>query len=156
MIRLLSFRATQGCLRRGHPAESRNLLSYRFPFNRRFLDSLRHPQAYGETSLGKTTLGERGIGMKKLLAIAVVCVSLLVAAQDSAPKAPPSERHEFVIANLHTENGVTLPKAIIVYGTYGHLNAARDNVILVPSHYMADYHGYEWVIGDGHRSEEHT
>ncbi len=28
-----------------------------------------------------------------------------------------------------------------------HLNAARDNVVLLPSHYMADYHGYEWLIG---------
>ena len=35
----------------------------------------------------------------------------------------------------------------MVYGTYGHLNAARDNVVLLPSHYMADCHGYEWLIG---------
>jgi homoserine O-acetyltransferase len=70
-------------------------------------------------------------------------------AQDAPnPKAPPSERHEFVIANFKTESGVTLPQAKIVYGTYGHLNAARDNVILMPSHYMADYHGYEWLIGE--------
>lgn len=55
--------------------------------------------------------------------------------------------HEFVIANLHTESGVTLPQARIVYGTYGHLNAARDNVVLLPSHYMADHTGYEWLIG---------
>jgi homoserine O-acetyltransferase len=34
-----------------------------------------------------------------------------------------------------------------VYGTYGHLNAAKDNVVLLPSHYMANYHGYEWLIG---------
>ena len=64
------------------------------------------------------------------------------------PKAPPSERHEFVISNFKTESGVTLPQAKIVYGTYGHLNAAKDNVILMPSHYMADYHGYEWLIGE--------
>ena len=37
-----------------------------------------------------------------------------------------------------------------MYGTYGHLNAARDNVVLLPSHYMANYHGYEWLIGPGH------
>jgi homoserine O-acetyltransferase/O-succinyltransferase len=71
-------------------------------------------------------------------------------AQDAPdPKAPPSERHEFVISNFKTESGVTLPQARIVYGTYGHLNAAKDNVILMPSHYMADYHGYEWLIGPG-------
>src|SRR6185295_4260091 len=59
-----------------------------------------------------------------------------------------SERHEFVIANFKTESGVTLPQARIVYGTYGKLNAAKDNAILLPSHYLADYHGYEWLIGE--------
>lgn len=62
-------------------------------------------------------------------------------------KAEKAERHEFVIANFHTESGVTLPQARIVYGTYGHLNPAKDNVVLLPSHYMADFHGYEWLIG---------
>ena len=57
------------------------------------------------------------------------------------------ERHEFVIADFKTESGVTLPRVVIVYGTYGHLNAARDNAVLLPSHYMADFHGYEWLMG---------
>lgn len=59
------------------------------------------------------------------------------------------ERHEFVIADFKTESGVTLPRVLIVYGTYGQLNAARDNAVLLPSHYMADFHGYEWLIGPG-------
>jgi homoserine O-acetyltransferase len=42
-----------------------------------------------------------------------------------------------------------LPKAVVVYGTYGRLNAARDNAVLLPSHYMATHHGYEWLIGPG-------
>ncbi len=67
--------------------------------------------------------------------------------QDPAGAALKGERHEFVITNFRTESGVTLPRAIVVYGTYGHLNAARDNVVLLPSHYMADFHGYEWLIG---------
>ena len=66
------------------------------------------------------------------------------AAKDTVEK---PEIHEFVIANFKTESGVTLPQARVVYGTYGHLNAARDNVVLLPSHYMADCHGYEWLIG---------
>jgi homoserine O-acetyltransferase len=57
------------------------------------------------------------------------------------------EIREFVIANFKTESGVTLPQARVVYGTYGHLNAARDNAVLLPSHYMADHTGYEWLIG---------
>jgi homoserine O-acetyltransferase/O-succinyltransferase len=58
-------------------------------------------------------------------------------------------RHEFIISEFKTESGIVLPKARIIYGTYGHLNAKHDNVILLPSHYMADYHGYEWLIGPG-------
>jgi len=86
--------------------------------------------------------------------IPILCFSLFVSGascqQSSAPKPDTGDPHEFVIPNFKTESGVTLPKARVVYGTYGHLNAARDNVILLPSHYMADYHGYEWLIGPGH------
>jgi homoserine O-acetyltransferase len=42
-----------------------------------------------------------------------------------------------------------LPAARVVYGTYGHLNAAHDNAVLLPSHYMANHRGYEWLIGPG-------
>jgi homoserine O-acetyltransferase len=71
-------------------------------------------------------------------------------AQRAAP-APPhaADHHEFVIDNFRGESGATLPKARIVYGTYGRLNAARDNAVLLPSHYMANHHGYEWLIGEG-------
>lgn len=57
------------------------------------------------------------------------------------------EAHEFTIANFKTESGVTLPQVRVVYGTYGKLNDAKDNVVLLPSHYMANFHGYEWLIG---------
>ena len=86
--------------------------------------------------------------------------ALLAAAVTAAPRAqapaaqPPhtAEHHEFVIDNFRTENGVTLPKARIVYGTYGRLDAARDNAILLPSHYMANHHGYDWLIGSADRA----
>jgi homoserine O-acetyltransferase len=81
-----------------------------------------------------------------LLAVSVTAAN--VSAQDTAEsKGPKSEKHEFVIANFKTESGVVLPQAKVVYGTYGTLNAARDNAILLPSHYMANFHGYEWLIG---------
>jgi len=91
--------------------------------------------------------------MKKLILSLSVCLLLLplaLVAEDPAKKPDTGERHEFVILNFHTESGVTLPQVRIVYGTYGHLNAARDNAVLLPSHYMADFHGYEWLIGQGH------
>jgi homoserine O-acetyltransferase len=79
--------------------------------------------------------------MTRLILIAPVIARLLVA-QQNAP-----ERHEFTIADFHTEKGVALPETHVVYGTYGHLNAAHDNAVLLPSHYMANLRGYEWLIG---------
>ena len=73
-------------------------------------------------------------------------------AQDAPAAAPRPDRtppHVFTIPNFRTESGATLPQARVVYGTYGHLNAAHDNAILLPSHYMADRHGYEWLMGPG-------
>ena len=72
----------------------------------------------------------------------IVALALLVQARPDL-----AQHREFVIDNFKTESGVTLPKARIVYGTYGTLNAARDNAILLPSHYMANHHGYDWLIG---------
>ena len=60
-----------------------------------------------------------------------------------------NRKKEFIINNLKTEGNITLPKAQIIYSTFGHLNAKRDNAVLLPSHYMADYHGYMWLIGPG-------
>src|ERR1700678_2176280 len=84
----------------------------------------------------------------KALPRALVCNILFIRVM--LAQAPATgERHEFSIANFHTESGVTLPQAQVVYGTYGHLNADRSNAVLLPSHYMADFHGYEWLIGSG-------
>jgi homoserine O-acetyltransferase/O-succinyltransferase len=87
--------------------------------------------------------------MKKIVALLVFAV---VGAASRAQEAPKNaiekpERHEFVMQSFKTESGGVLPRAVVVYGTYGKLNAAKDNVVLLPSHYMADHHGYEWLIG---------
>src|SRR5580700_9086606 len=79
----------------------------------------------------------------KALILVLLCRALMAQSPVAA------ERHEFVMANFRTESGVVLPEARIVYGTYGHLNAARSNGVLLPSHYMANFHGYEWLIGPG-------
>ena len=75
------------------------------------------------------------------------CVCASAGAQAAAPQEPV--QHEFVIKSFKTEGGVVLPEAKIVYGTYGTLNAAGDNAVLLPSHYMAEMHGYGWLIGPG-------
>lgn len=101
---------------------------------------------------GQGHKGKRGgFQMKRLIFVLlisqVIATRGALAQETEESKAPPSERHEFVIANFKTESGVVLPQARVVYGTYGHLNAAKDNAVLLPSHYMADFHGYEWLIG---------
>jgi homoserine O-acetyltransferase/O-succinyltransferase len=88
--------------------------------------------------------------VKTLILVLLFIPQTLIAQDSSNSKPQPSERHEFIISNFKTESGVILPQARVVYGTYGHLNAAKDNVVLLPSHYMADFHGYEWVSGPGH------
>jgi homoserine O-acetyltransferase/O-succinyltransferase len=84
----------------------------------------------------------------RLIAIAAA-VQLALVPSAAAPQQAPhaAAHHEFVIHDFRTESGVTLPAARVVYGTYGALNAARDNAVLLPSHYMANHHGYEWLIG---------
>jgi len=85
-----------------------------------------------------------------LVAGSLLLFAQILSGQNAAKSiADTAERHEFVISNFRTESGVTLPQARVVYGTYGHLNAAKDNAVLLPSHYMANYHGYEWLIGPG-------
>jgi homoserine O-acetyltransferase len=90
-------------------------------------------------------------------AYTLLCLSLLVGqftvriSQAQAADTPGGDpvQHEFIIDNFKTESGTVLPQAHIVYGTYGQLNAAGDNAVLLPSHYMADMHGYGFVIGPG-------
>jgi len=79
-----------------------------------------------------------------LIGVCFACAHVAVRAQ-----APDPVQHELVIRQFKTEGGVVLPEARIVYGTYGHLNAAGDNAVLLPSHYMAEMHGYSWLIGPG-------
>src|SRR5271155_1851682 len=96
---------------------------------------------------------QHGESVKKLLLFLICgCLGLggfPLRAQMSEESAFKPESHEFIIHNFHTESGVVLPEAKIVYGTYGHLNTAGDNAVLLPSHYMANMHGYEWLIGPG-------
>ena len=83
-----------------------------------------------------------------LASLLLALLSSVSAAQNPA-RVDHADHHEFVIEQFRTESGVTLPRARVSYGTYGHLNAARDNAVLLPSHYMATHHGYEWLIGPG-------
>src|ERR1700721_2394923 len=85
------------------------------------------------------------------LSLAIVVSATSISQSEAQEKAQTEEpmQHEFGIRNFKTESGAVLPEARIVYGTYGQLNAAGDNAVLLPSHYMADMHGYGWLGGPG-------
>jgi len=88
----------------------------------------------------------------KTLRFVSMALSLLVGSMvraDEPSKKPKPAPGSFTIESFKLESGVTLPKAIVVYGTYGTLNAAKDNAVLLPSHYMAQSDGYDWLIGEG-------
>lgn len=76
-----------------------------------------------------------------------VSAALLLTSIWAATFACAQEFHTHALEHFTLENGVTLPAAQIHYATYGKLNADHSNAILLPSHYMADGHGYEWLIG---------
>src|SRR3954470_3784794 len=78
----------------------------------------------------------------------LVLISMPAVAQEASSPVH-GERHVFTIEHFTFESGATVPNVQVVYGTYGKLNANRDNVILLPSHYMADFHGYERWMGQG-------
>ncbi len=74
---------------------------------------------------------------------------LMLMACGLAASTTAQEIHVYSIDHFPLENGTVLPRANVRYVTYGTLNATRSNAILLPSHYMADGHGYEWLIGKG-------
>jgi homoserine O-acetyltransferase len=100
----------------------------------------------------KRSAGGEVDAMKRRL-LAAFTLTILVPAGwlgtlGAQPRAP-LERHEFVIRDFRTEGGVVLPEARIVYTTLGTLNAGGDNAVLLPSHYMATFNGYNWLIRGG-------
>ena len=89
------------------------------------------------------------LSFRRLFRLLLVASPFAAQSQATPTRVDRAEHHEFTIENFRTEGGVSLPVARVVYGTYGHLSPARDNVVLLPSHYMANHHGYEWLIGPG-------
>jgi homoserine O-acetyltransferase/O-succinyltransferase len=58
-----------------------------------------------------------------------------------------NNRHMFFLGDFFFEGGVSLPDAKLSYVTMGTLRPERNNAILLPSWYTADYHGYDNLIG---------
>lgn len=53
----------------------------------------------------------------------------------------------FQLHGFKLENNIELPNAFIKYVTYGKLNKEKNNVLVLPSSYGADYTSYDFLIG---------
>ena len=84
---------------------------------------------------------------RRVMAGAVAGVSMALAQPGWAAAEPDGRRRSFTLFDFRLESGAVLPRATVMYATWGKLNAAGDNAVLLPSHYMADATGYDWLIG---------
>ncbi len=55
---------------------------------------------------------------------------------------------KFILENFTLDNDVVLSHAYIKYVTYGKLNKEKNNSILMPSSYGADYNSYTFMLGN--------
>jgi homoserine O-acetyltransferase len=82
------------------------------------------------------------------LVVALAGTGFVLHAQAPAP--PPDPQRRFLeIKDFRFEGGGVLPTARVAYATFGTLNAARDNAVLLTTSYGADYHVYDFVVGPG-------
>ncbi len=81
-------------------------------------------------------------------ALTLAGTGVLLSAQSATPPADPN-RQFLTLRDFKLEGGAVLSEARVAYATFGALNAAKDNAVLIPSYYGADYHGYDFLIGPG-------
>jgi homoserine O-acetyltransferase len=76
---------------------------------------------------------------------------VLVSVMPLSAQAPQADAHRsyYSLGNFTLESGAVLPSTTIAYATFGILNRDKTNVILAPSWYGSDHHGYDFLIGDG-------
>ena len=67
----------------------------------------------------------------------------------SSPVLADGDNTIFELGDFAFESGATLPNARLSYVTYGALNESKTNVVLLPSWYSGNHHGYEFLIGPG-------
>jgi homoserine O-acetyltransferase len=60
-----------------------------------------------------------------------------------------ADTRTFEAGDVTLQSGAVLPATRLVYCTHGRLNAARDNAILYPTHYLGTHDSNAWAIGSG-------
>ena len=61
----------------------------------------------------------------------------------------PAPHETYNLGDFTFADGQTLPETQIAYATYGELNEARDNVVVLPTWFVGTHADHEWMIGDG-------
>ena len=56
------------------------------------------------------------------------------------------EHQVFELGDFQLESGEILPSAFLSYVTHGNLNEEKNNLVLVPSAYLGDHHGFDFLI----------
>jgi homoserine O-acetyltransferase/O-succinyltransferase len=74
----------------------------------------------------------------------------LLATTAAGAQSPDVGVRRFSVDTFRFEGGVTVPHITMAYATFGRRNAARDNAIVAPSHWMIDHHGYDAFLSRGH------
>ncbi|MFT5225840.1 MAG: homoserine O-acetyltransferase [Polaribacter sp.] len=59
----------------------------------------------------------------------------------------PTSGQTYEMAEFELQSGTVLPCARLVYKTYGELNAAKDNVVVLPTFYTGSHHRNEGFFG---------
>jgi homoserine O-acetyltransferase len=60
-----------------------------------------------------------------------------------------SEPEIFELGQMTLQRGLTLPRAVLAYKTYGTLAADKSNAVLYPTSYGAHHTDIDWLIGPG-------
>ena len=98
-------------------------------------------------SLTNTIKPRKSFYMKSICSISFLFLSLIKTFSQTSTETLMDKT--FWLGDFRLESGALLPKAYIKYVTYGSLNKDKNNAILLPSWYSADYNGYNFLIGTG-------
>ena len=107
------------------------------------LHSLAHEE---NATISKKTC--RPLGLWRGLYRRLLAAAAAAAALFSAPLAMASGEHKiFELGDFALEGGAVLPEAKLSYVTHGEFQG--NNAILVPSAYLGDHHGFDFLIETG-------
>jgi len=82
----------------------------------------------------------------KISLVPIVLLCFIGRAFSQSHNLSPTDK-TYYFKQFNFENGASIPNIFIKYVTYGTLNKAKDNAILLPSSFSASYDAYDFLIG---------